>query len=82
MNGATIEWAHPISRANGDYLNLVEIGGYDIRYKSASATDYTHINIQGNTTTKYVYTSSIVGLTFEIAIYDTAGIYSDYVIIN
>jgi hypothetical protein len=61
---------------------LEEIGGYDIRYKLANATDYTHVNIQGNTTTKYIYNGSIAGLMFEIAIYDTTGIYSDYITIN
>jgi hypothetical protein len=61
---------------------LVEIGGYDIRYKSISAIDYSHVNIQGNETTKYLFTGSANGLTFEIAVYDTAGIYSDYIPIN
>lgn len=80
--GATIEWAHPISRANGSYLNLDEIGGYDIRYKTAASSTYTHIDISGNWTTSYFFPTSLLGLTFEIAVYDTDGIYSDYTAIN
>ena len=81
-NGATIEWAHPIYRANGEYLNLSEIGGYDIRYKLPLVDIYTHINIPGNSTTSYKFLTSVVGLTFDIAVYDTSGNYSDYVTIN
>jgi len=79
---AIIEWAHPIARANGDYLNLDEIGGYDIRYKPSTSSTYTHINIKGNSTTSYTFTGALSGLTFEIAVYDTASIYSQYVVIE
>jgi len=79
---ALIEWAHPIARANGDYLNLDEIGGYDIRYKSSSSSTYTHVDIKGNSTTSYKFTGSLSDLTLEIAVYDTSDVYSEYVTIN
>lgn len=81
-NGASIEWSHPISRANGDYLNLDEIGGYDIRYKAVLDLLYIHIDIKGNSTTSYKFLNSIIDLKFEIAVYDINGVYSDYVPIN
>jgi hypothetical protein len=79
---AVIEWSHPIARANGDYLNLDEIGGYDIRYKSAASNIYNHINVKGNSTTSYTFVGSLSGLTFEIAVYDTRSVYSQYVTIE
>ncbi len=80
--GATIEWAHPTARENGDYLELTEIGGYQIRYKAPTAAVFSYITIVGNGTTSYVFTQSIVGLQLQIAVYDSSGIYSDFVSIN
>jgi len=79
---AIIEWAHPIARANGDYLNLDEIGGYNIRYKSSASNTYTYIDVKGNSTTSYKFLGSLSGLTFEIAVYDTDRVYSEYVTIE
>ncbi|MES2822445.1 MAG: hypothetical protein V4732_02505 [Pseudomonadota bacterium] len=80
--GATIEWRQPSARQNGDYLELSEIGGYQIRYKSSTATTFNYITIEGNSTTKYVFDKSTIGLKFEIAVYDDSGLYSDFVTIN
>ncbi len=80
--GATIEWAHPTARENGNYLELTEIGGYQIRYKTPAATVFSYITIEGNATTTYLFNKSIIGLKFEIAVYDNAGLYSDFVEIN
>lgn len=63
-------------------MNLDEIGGYDIRYKSSLSDIYTHINIKGNSTTLYKVTGYLSAVTFEIAVYDTDNVYSEYVIIN
>jgi hypothetical protein len=63
-------------------LTLEEIGGYDIRYKALLDLVYLHIDIKGSTTTSYKFLSSVLGLSFEIAVYDTNGVYSDYVPIN
>ncbi|MES2675351.1 MAG: hypothetical protein V4660_14010 [Pseudomonadota bacterium] len=80
--GATIEWRQPAARKNGDYLELSEIGGYQIRYKAPTATTFSYITIEGNSTTKYVFDKSAIGLKFEIAVYDESGLYSDFVTIN
>jgi hypothetical protein len=80
--GATIEWRQPAARQNGDYLELSEIGGYQIRYKTSTATTFNYITIEGNSTTTYVFDKSIIGLSFEIAVYDNSGLYSDFVTIN
>ncbi len=80
--GATIEWRQPAARENGSYLELSEIGGYQIRYKAPTATTFNYITIEGNATTNYVFDKSIIGLKFEIAVYDSAGLYSDFVTIH
>lgn len=80
--GATIEWRQPAARQNGDYLELSEIGGYQIRYKASTATTFNYITIEGNSTTKYVFDKSTIDLKFEIAVYDESGLYSDFVTIN
>lgn len=80
--GATIEWRQPAARQNGDYLELSEIGGYQIRYKTPTATAFNYITIEGNATTNYVFLKSIIGLKFEIAVYDSTGLYSEFVTIN
>ena len=80
--GAIIGWRQPDARENGAYLELSEIGGYQIRYKTPTATAYNYITIEGNTTTDYEFNKSIIGLKFEIAVYDSNGLYSDFVVIN
>ena len=76
--GATIQWSPPTARENGSYLNLDEIAGYQIRYKATNATSYIYITIPGNAITKYKFPLSILGLQFEIAVYDTQGLYSNF----
>jgi hypothetical protein len=77
--GATIQWSHPTARENGTYLTIDEIGGYEIRYKALRDTLYTHVSIPGNGVTKYQFPLSIIGLQFEIAVYDKQGLYSEFV---
>lgn len=73
-----ITWSHPIERENGQYLELDEIGGYEIRYRTTASSNYTYVTLSGNKTTEYV-PSKFEGLEFEIAVFDTQGIYSQFV---
>ena len=82
---ATIQWSHPTARENGSYLNLDEIGGYQIRFKNINANDasYTYISIPGNLLTKYTLPMTVIkNIKFEIAVYDNKGLYSEFVPIN
>lgn len=78
---ATISWDHPSQRENGAFLQLEEIGGYEIRYRNPTDKNYTHITLKGNSATEYTFpdTLPVEGVEFEIAVFDTAGLYSQFV---
>jgi hypothetical protein len=78
----TIQWSHPTEREDGSYLTLDEIGGYEIRTKAASASFYTRYTITGNNTTNYLLNSYLTGMSVEIAVYDTKGLYSTFVTVS
>lgn len=75
----TITWGHPNQREDGSFLELDDIGGYEIRYRKPAGTRYTYINLNGNRTTQYEFTGPVQDLEFEIAVLDTTGLYSRYV---
>lgn len=75
----TIQWVHPTQRENGDYLELDEIGGYEIRVRPANSSSYTYHTITGNQTTNYVLGNYTSTMTIEIAVYDAEGLYSQFV---
>ncbi|MGV8836868.1 hypothetical protein [Cellvibrio sp.] len=75
----TITWGHPNQREDGSFLELEDIGGYEIRYRKPTGARYTYINLNGNRTTEYVFTGPVRDLEFEIAVFDTTGLYSRYV---
>jgi hypothetical protein len=76
-----ISWSHPSHRENGLFLALDEIGGYEIRYRKPAATSYKYITLKGNSATEYTFTDEEDGqdLEFEIAVFDTDGLYSQFV---
>lgn len=78
-NGVKLTWQHPQQRQNGRYLELSEIQGYELRYRPDSLSTYTIISIPGNTTTSYASPSLSSNWDFEIAVYDTRGLYSEFV---
>lgn len=75
----TITWGHPSQREDGSFLELDEIGGYEIRYRKPNGARFTYINLNGNRTTEHVFTGPVKDLEFEIAVFDTLGLYSSYV---
>jgi hypothetical protein len=75
----TLEWSHPTERENGTYLELSEIGGYEIRVYDSRTAQFTYYDIKGNSTTRYGVSNYTTTMTIEIAVYDTTGLYSEYV---
>src|SRR5690606_39921384 len=39
---ALLQWQHPTHRANGEYLELQEIGGYELRHKRSGSSRVTY----------------------------------------
>ncbi len=75
----TLEWASPQTRENGDYLELTEIGGYEIRYKHRADSQYQVLILEDATATEYSFGHLRGGYEFKIAVYDINGLYSQFV---
>jgi len=82
QKAVTISWNHPNQRENGTFLQLDEIGGYQIRYRKPTDTSYTYMTLNGNRTTEYIFSDATQDLEFEIAVFDTTGLYSQFVKVN
>ncbi|HSC67414.1 MAG TPA: hypothetical protein VLC79_06980 [Cellvibrio sp.] len=74
-----IYWSAPLKRENGDYLDIAEVGGYELRYRRTSDTRYTSITIDDRYTDTYYFDNLEGEYEFQIAAYDVNGIYSPFV---
>lgn len=74
-----LEWDKPDERENGDYLEESEIGGYEIRYRQPGQEDYETVIIDDGLVEKYEFTQPAGTTEFEIASYDTDGLYSVFI---
>jgi hypothetical protein len=73
----TITWNRPTTREDKIvFLDPNEIAGYEIRYRSSNAITYTSITLPG-TLVEYVFEGDPT-MEFEIAAFDTRGIYGDF----
>lgn len=77
----TINWNHSDKRENGRFLELDEIGGYELRFKTNTNSQYTYFTLHGNTTTTYSTDLIPNGSEIQIAVFDTNGLYSDFITI-
>src|SRR5690606_35716662 len=79
-----LEWEHPTERANGEYLELDDIAGYELRY-SRDNKHFESIVIPGSRTNSYkipLLHKGVNGIKVEIAVFDTNGLYSEFVDIS
>jgi len=72
-------WSVPTARENGEYLDITEIGGYEIRYKSESEADYASVIIKDAFIDTYYFNYLKGDYQFEIATFDKGGLYSKFV---
>lgn len=77
-----LDWFVPNRRENGDYLELDELGGYEIRYKRPSDSKYTSVYISNVSATSHNLGQLTSDYRFEIAAYDSNGLYSRFVAIS
>lgn len=83
LDGAVqLLWTTPSLRENGEALDVTEIGGYELRYKLKSDTEYTTIKIEDGYADSYFIDHLEGDYEFEIATYDINGLYSDFVAIK
>lgn len=78
----TLSWLHPDKRENGQFLELDEIGGYELRFKETTSTTYTHLTLHGNMTNSYTTNLIPADGDIQIAVFDTNGLYSDFIPIH
>ncbi len=74
-----MNWIPPSQRQDGTLLDITEIGGYEIRYKLASAADFTYISINDAFTTQYNFSWLEGNYVFQVAAFDKNGVYSNFV---
>lgn len=75
----TLDWYIPTERENGDYLELDEIGGYEIKYKKTTDSKFTTVQINDGSVDSYNLGNLSGTYEFYISAYDTNGIFSEFV---
>jgi len=73
-----LRWSVPSERVNGEYLDRDELGGYEIRYRGSSESDFTIISLEDGGLDEY-YLAADGDYEFQIAAYDVNGLYSGFV---
>lgn len=78
----TLYWSTPLERLNGDALTYSDIGGYEIRYKTPAEDTYSSVVIDDPYADQYslVDLANAGDYVIEVAVFDTQGIYSDFVV--
>lgn len=80
VNGQVlVMWEPPQQRENGTSLAILEVGGFEIRYKSAMALNFNYLLIDNRWETSYTFENLVGDYQFEIAAFDTNGLYSQFV---
>lgn len=75
----TLRWSTPNARENGEYLELDEVGGFEVRYKKSTDSSYMTKVIADNRTNTINLGALTGAYQFEIAAYDTNGLYSTFI---
>lgn len=76
---ATISWAIPSEREDGQALLLSDIGGYEIMYRPIVSSVFESVIVEDQTQTEIVLGSLSKGeYEFIIAAYDSEGLYSEF----
>lgn len=77
-----IYWTPPNQRENGEFLDITEVGGYELRYKRGTDTRYTSVIINDSYRDAYYFDNLEGDYEFQIAAFDTNGVYSSFVIVK
>jgi hypothetical protein len=75
-------WNVPTQRENGEYLDITEIGGYELRYKLKTDSEFKTIHISDGFLDAYYFNYLKGDYQFQIATFDKDGLYSDFIDID
>lgn len=75
----SLTWNVPNKRENGDYLDITDVGGYELRYRLLTTTNYTYVTISDPWTTRHNLDLPQGAYEFQIAAFDKNGLYSQFV---
>jgi hypothetical protein len=75
----TLYWDLPTQREDGTAITKAELGGFLVRYKLKTDSDYTLIDIKDNSAKSRVITNLVGDYEFQIAAYDANNLYSAFV---
>lgn len=80
VNGPVVlYWTAPTRRLNGEQLDITELGGYEVRYKSRDDSKFEYVKIPDAFIDTYYFDHLEGEYEFEIAAYDVDGLYSNFV---
>ena len=80
ISGAVrLEWDVPDERENGEYLELYELGGYELRYRVAGSDDHQTVILEEGDAWFYEIDGLEGSYEFTIAAFDSNGLYSEFV---
>lgn len=74
-----LTWKVPNQRENGDYLDITDVGGYELRYRRTTDADFTYVTINDAWTTRHNLTLTEGIYEIQIAAFDKNGLYSQFV---
>ncbi len=79
INGdLALHWAPPTQRENGNAIAATELGGFLLRYKAKTDTDYIELDIKDGSAKSRTITLPVGEYEFELAAYDTNGLHSSF----
>jgi hypothetical protein len=74
-----LRWNIPSLREDGTTLDISELGGYEVRYRQLSDTEYTYVSVE-NAYTNELNLAWLEGTyVFEVAAFDKNGLYSRFI---
>jgi hypothetical protein len=66
-------------RENGNFLDITELGGYELRYKKTTDNAFTYVTISDAWKNYHNFTWLEGTYIFQVAAFDKNGLYSNFV---
>ncbi len=74
-----LRWNIPRLREDGSTLDISELGGYEVRYRRTTDTEYTYISIEDPWKSEHSFSWLEGSYVFEVAAFDKNGLYSKFI---